>query len=215
MSKGYALLLTASLVVLTACSGNNSSDTSSNTDNNDSAVAVTPVTAVSDRVHEVVSENIVQDFDEEEFDFGPADLIAVLPKGFKESKEFPGEYYYKTFPKDVSSINQIIVESDENVTLDSEDEFKEKVKAEFKESYGDNIDINVTQYDKMMIDGRPALVVMYSYIFRNEQYNILSYIIYNGTETNYVTYLEGPGADWMDEFIKSGETIKLQPIEEQ
>ncbi|MCR5503066.1 MAG: hypothetical protein K6F53_08655 [Lachnospiraceae bacterium] len=201
MKKTYAILLAAGLVFLTACGSSNTS-----TDNNtDSAVA--PAAAVSATVSkEVVSDQIVEEFVEDEFTFGPADLRCEIPKGFVES-EYEGEYYTKKYPKDVSSINQVIIESDENTTLMTKDEYIKMVQVEFAEAYGDNINVNITQFDKMMITGRPALVVMYDYKFKGDTYSVLTYMIYNGTETNYVTYLQGPGADWMDAFIESGNTL--------
>ncbi len=202
MIKKYAVLLISSLMVLTACS----SSTTSVNNNTDSAVA--DAAAVSDVVEhkEVVSENIVEEFNESEYTFGPEPLRCELPKAFKES-EYEGEYYTKKFPKDLSSINQVIIESDEDPTQKTKEEFADMVKEEFAEAYGDSIEINITQFDKMMITGRPALVVMYDYTFKSDPYSVLAYVIYNGTETNYVTYMQGPGADWMDEFIKSGNTI--------
>jgi len=205
MFKRNAIILVTAALLLTACGSGNKTNT------NDPAVA--EATAVSSNVRTVVSDRIVDEFEEERFVFEPADLVCDLPKGFRESEDYPGEYYCKNYPKDVSTINQVVIESDENPTIMSEDDFRAMIDAEFMDAYGETPPINITQFDKMMIEGRPALVIMYDYTFRQNEFHVLTYVIFNGTETNYVTFMEGPGAKWMDEFIKCGNTIGFRPIE--
>ena len=91
------------------------------------------------------------------------------------------------------------------------EEYVDKMEKEYYEAYGEEVKINITQYDKIMVDGRPGLWIMYDFEFKGEEYNTLAIILYNGVETNYITYLEGPGADWMDKFVESAKSIAYVP----
>lgn len=163
-------------------------------------------------IREVNVESIAAPYEEEsEYTFAPAELVCTIPDGFSES-DYDGEYLYKTYPKDVSSINQVISESDEDPTLKTQDEFVQELQAEYKSAYGEDIAINVTQYDNIVVDNRPGLWIMYNFDFRGEDYNVLMVILYNGTESNYVTYLQGPGADWMEAFVNSAMSISLKDL---
>lgn len=176
--------------------------------------AVTPTEGEKQPIHQVYVEDIKQEEEEViEYTYAPANLVCIIPEEFKET-ENAGEYLTEDYPKDVSSINQIISESNENPTLKTQEEFEASIEEEYHNGYGDDIDINVTQYDSIVVDGRPGLWVMYNFDFRGEPYNILMVILYNGTETNYITYMEGPGAYWMDKFADSAVTIHFEEIAE-
>lgn len=162
-------------------------------------------------IKEVNVDSIAASEEESEYSFAPAELICSIPDGFNES-EYDGEYLYKTYPKDVSSINQVISESDEDPTLKTEEEFIAEMQKEYKSAYGEDVTINVTQYDNIVVDKRPGLWIMYNFDFRGEEYNVLMVILYNGTESNYITYLQGPGADWMEDFVNSAMSISLKDL---
>lgn len=148
---------------------------------------------------------------EEEYKFGPAELVCSMPDGFNET-DFAGEYIHKSYPKDLSSINYIISESDDDPTLVTEDEFKAQLETEYKDAYGDDVEINITQYDSIVVDGRPGLWIMYNFDFRGDDYNALMVILYNGTESHNITYLQGPGADWMKAFADSAMSIGFKEL---
>ena len=202
MNKKIATIIIAAAIVLTAC-GNNSD--ASNDANNESAVAKS--TADFSAIHEVQTQNRVEEFNTEEYNFKPATLQALIPDGFEAEEE--GLYLSKKYPKDVSSINYIISDQSDDPTAVTKEQYIELLKKEFKEGYGEDIDFDITQYDKVMIDNRPGLWIMYNYDFRGEHYYALSVVIYNGTESHYMTYLQGPGYDWMKDFADSANSISL------
>lgn len=146
-----------------------------------------------------------------EYTFEPAELLCSIPKGFVET-EYAGEYIHETYPKDLSSINHVIFDSPDDVTQKTQEEFEEEIENEYHDAYGDVVDIEVTQYDKIVVDNRPGLWIMYNFDFRDERYDALMVILYNGTESNYVTYLQGPGGDWMDKFIRSAKSLKYEAL---
>ena len=55
---------------------------------------------------------------------------------------------------------------------------------------------------------------MYNFDFRGEHFETLLVILYNGTESHSVTFLQGPGTDHMEEFIETANTIGFSKIEE-
>ena len=208
MKKKILAILSAA-VFLTACSG-----TSTATENNASSQDNSSATeAVQSTVTAVESDAIVEEYDENEYTFGQADIVCSLPSGWKASGDYEGEYIPKS-KKDLSSINQIIYDSDENLTLMTKEEYKEQIDTEFESAYGENPDIDITQYDKIMVDGRPGLCIVYNYDLKNSHYETLVYILYNGTESNIITFLQAPGADWMEEFVECAKTIHYSDSEE-
>lgn len=199
MKKIFPIILLLTVFIFCACNTGG-----------DEEVAVQPVTPQASAptpVPKADSDNFVEEFDTE-YKFGPANVVCYLPEGFKPSGEYEGEY----FPEkkgDMSTINQIIYDSDEDLTQKTKEEYKEMVEAEFYDAYGEEMNINITQYDKLMLDGRPGLCIMYNYDFRGERYDLLVYIFYNGTENNIITFVQAPGADWMEEFIECGKTLRF------
>lgn len=166
----------------------------------------------TDVIVEAKSENIVEDYDAEGYKFGEADIMCNLPKGFVAS-EYEGEYIPKN-GKDMSSINQIIYDSDENLTLKTKDEYKAEIEQEFINAYGVELEVDITQYDKIMIDGRPGLWIMYNYEFKGGRYDTLVVSLFNGTESNIITFLQAPGTDWMEKFIATAESIHYSDADE-
>ena len=205
MKKKIVCLALVIAVILCGCSSSNTPDTSQ-TDNTGSAVDNTA--ADSDTVREVQSDKIVEEYNNEEISFGGSEIVCELPKGFVPS-DYEGEYIPKD-KKDLSSINQILYDSDENITLFTQEEYKNKIDHEFSETYGMDISINVTQYDKIMIDGRPGLYIVYNYEFRDQTYNAIVVELYNGKESNIITFLEAPGHNWMEKFADSAKTIRYK-----
>ncbi|MCR4989449.1 MAG: hypothetical protein K6A38_01105 [Lachnospiraceae bacterium] len=204
MNKRLVCLAVIISILICGCGSN--TDTSSN-DNAGSAVDKTA--ADSDTVvKEVKSDKIVEEFKEEEYKFGSPDIVCNLPKGFVAS-DYEGEYIPKD-KKDFSSINQIIYESDENITLLSKEEYKAKIDKEFTDTYGLEVSINITQYDKIMIDGRPGLYIVYNYDFRDQLYEAIVVELYNGKESNIITYLQAPEHDWMEQYAESAKTIRYR-----
>lgn len=205
MKKKILILAFSMLLVFTACGSNK--PTASDND------AVPVSTKAPNAISQIATTNIVEEFEEKTYSFEPSTLVCNIPTAFSPSKEYEGEYVTKKFPKDISSINHVIMESDENPTNKTQEEFVSDLKKEFLDAYGENVEFDVTQYDKIEIDGRPGLWIMYNYDFRGDHYYILEVILYNGTESNYLTYLQGPKGDWMEEFAKSAETLHYVPIE--
>lgn len=165
--------------------------------------------------YSTVPENAVEEFEEDKLVFEPAELRCTIPLGFSET-ENPGEYLYRTYPKDVSNINRIINESDTDLSAMSVKEFADMVNKEYNDAYEENVSINVTQYDRIVVDGRPGRWAMYDFDFRGDHYEVLMVILYNGDKSDIVTYMQGPGAHWMKRFVESANSLHYSvPGEEE
>lgn len=158
-------------------------------------------------------ETKVDEYEEDKYIFEPAELTCYMPEDFEET-DYPGEYLHKKYPDDVSSINHVIVDSEGDATKMTKEEFITDIEQEYYDGYGEKVEVNVTQYAKIMVDGRPGLWIMYNFDFRGEHFETLLVILYNGTESHSVTFLQGPGTDHMEEFIETANTIGFSKIEE-
>ena len=139
--------------------------------------------------------------------FTDADLTCTLPKGFEAQPDEPGLYVHKTYPTDSSTISYVISESDYDISDVSKEEFKQDLEEDFYVTYGDQIDVNITQYEKITVDGRNGLRIMMTYEFKGVEYEQLMYMLYNGNESHILNFTQEQGGKWMDEFEKCGETI--------
>lgn len=161
-------------------------------------------------------ENAVEEYEEEKYTYEPAELTCYMPDGFSESTE-PGNeglYLHESYPDDVSTIDHKIVAIDESILDMTEEEFVAQMAAGYYEGYGEKVDIIVTQYDKIVVDGRPGFWIMYNFDFRREHFAALDVILFNGDEAHDVTFLQGPGSDWMEEFINAAKTIGFSPLKQ-
>ncbi len=157
----------------------------------------------------VVSKKAVEEYNEADYTFAPAELYFDIPKGFKKTKN-PGEYLSRNFAKDRSSVNYLYEHSTEDPTKVSEEEFKKNQEDYLVDLFGDDLIFCLDQYDKIVIDGRPGLWIRYHYDFRGETFDVLFIELFNGDISYYITYIQGPDADFMDKFIESAETIKFK-----
>lgn len=195
--KGIMLLITGMLLgVLAGCS--NSSAAASKQEINKSA---------EETLNESEDEDVSDEEETASVVFEDADLTCTLPEGFEALPDEPGLYVYKTYPTDSSTISYVISESDYDISDVSKEEFKKNLEEDFYNTYGDQVDVNITQYDKITIDGRNGLRIKMAYAFKGVEYEQLMYMLYNGNESHILNFTQEQGGKWMEEFEKCGETI--------
>lgn len=195
--KGIMLLITGMLLgVLAGCS--NSSAAASKQEINKSA---------EETLNESEDEDVSDEEETASVVFEDADLTCTLPEGFEALPDEPGLYVYKTYPTDSSTISYVISESDYDISDVSKEEFKKNLEEDFYNTYGDQVDVNITQYDKITIDGRNGLRIKMDYAFKGVEYEQLMYMLYNGNESHILNFTQEQGGKWMEEFEKCGETI--------
>lgn len=195
--KGIMLLITGMLLgVLAGCS--NSSAAASKQEINKSA---------EETLNESEDEDVSDEEETASVVFEDADLTCTLPEGFEALPDEPGLYVYKNYPTDSSTISYVISESDYDISDVSKEEFKKNLEEDFYNTYGDQVDVNITQYDKITIDGRNGLRIKMAYAFKGVEYEQLMYMLYNGNESHILNFTQEQGGKWMEEFEKCGETI--------
>lgn len=201
--KWMLLFLTGLLLMQTAgCSGKNDNQESIVQEEEAISGAAGPVT---DRTQaDEMEEQIIQ---EDAVTFREAELSCELPKGFQAYPEEDGLYVYKNYPKDISTISYVISESEENITQMSREEFKSMLEADYQDAYGDEVVIEIIQFETITISERPGIKVMMEFEFKGVEYEQLMYMLYNGNESHLLCYTQEKGGKWMEEFAASGDTI--------
>lgn len=130
------------------------------------------------------------------------------PEGFEASPDVPGLYVPKRYPIDAS--NLVYSELDADYTLQMMDEgyFEDLVEQRFLAQYGSPIDVNITEYQHIRIDGVPAIRIMTEYDLEDNHVTSLMIII-NGSKTYTLTYTMTHDYDRMDLFEASVESIHV------
>ncbi len=144
--------------------------------------------------------------------FAPADLTCVLPKGFQDNGDNEGLYVHKSYPSDISTISHVISDEGEDISQWSAEDFKAALEQDYYNTYGDYVSIEIAQSDKLTVDGRPGYRILMEFTFKGVDYEQLMYALFNGDEVHYLFYTQEKGGKWMDEFVKSGETIHFVDI---
>lgn len=179
--------------------------------------AVDNTTADSDNVQSELEElpPIVEEpegaaTDDEQPVFGEAELVCSIPEGFEAYEGDEGLYVHKSYPSDLSSISYVISESEEDVSAIEKNDYKKMLEEDFYESYGDEVDVSITEYEKIKVDGRNGLKIKLDYAFKGIEYEELIYMIYNGDESHIVCYTQEKDGKWTEEFETSGDSISLK-----
>ncbi len=147
--------------------------------------------------------------------FGKAELVCSIPKNFEVYAGDEGLYVHKSYPNDLSSISYVISESDEDVSAIEKEEYKQMLEDDFYEAYGDEVEVIITQYKNIKVDGRPGLKIKLNYEFKGIAYEELVYMIYNKDESHIVCYTQEKGGKWAEEFENSGDSISLKSKQEK
>lgn len=131
-----------------------------------------------------------------------------VPEGFEASLDVPGLYIPKRYPIDAS--NLVYNELDADYTLQMMDEgyFEELVEQKFLSQYGSAIDVDITEYSHIKIDGVPAIRVMAEYDLDGNHVTSLMIII-NGSRTYTLTYTMTHDYDRMELFEASVASIHV------
>lgn len=155
---------------------------------------------------------LTEDGEGEETHYAPANLTCAIPKGFVDNGDNEGLYVHKSYPTDISTISHVISDEGEDISTWSVDEFKEKLEQDYDDAYGDVVEIEILQSDKLKVDGRPGYRILMQFEFKGVVYEQLMYAFFNGNEVHYVYYTQEQGGKWMDQFVESGNSIRFEDI---
>lgn len=143
----------------------------------------------------------------------PAELVCVLPDGFKAAPNEDGLYVHSSYPQDTSTISYVISDGTRDLTEIDMKDYESDIEASFYDTYGDEVDVTVTSYENVVVDGRKGLKIKISYEFKGIGYEQLIYMIYNGTETHIMNYTQEADGNWMEKFEESGSSIWFKAFE--
>lgn len=135
--------------------------------------------------------------------FTSADLLWVLPKSFRALDGAEGVYVPRDHQRDTSTVIYVIAESDENISDVSQDEFREMMEADFLDTYGDQVSISITNFEKIKVNKRSGLRIDMEYEFKGTEYRQTEIMLYNGDESHIITYTQEKDGKWAEEFENS------------
>lgn len=132
-----------------------------------------------------------------------------LPEGFEESQETDNLYVTARYPLDTSMIYYEVMDGDISLQLMTQDMFLEQVEESFRETYGDDIKVDIDSYESVKISGYPAFRILCHYEADGIKITQLEYII-NADKTYAITYSQTSDYDWMEAFEESAATISVK-----
>lgn len=131
-----------------------------------------------------------------------------LPEGFVESTETDNLFVTERYPLDTSMIYYEIMDGDISLQLMTKDFFKEQAEENLSQVYGEDIVIDIDNYESVKIDGYPAFRILCHYEVDNIKITQLEFIV-NADKTYVITYSQTSDYDWMEAFETSAATIHV------
>lgn len=132
-----------------------------------------------------------------------------LPEGFEESQDVNNLYVTERYPLDSSMIYYDVRDGDASMQLMTEEMFREQVEEEFSLAYGEDIAINIDDFENIKIDGYPTFRIQCRYQVDGIEITQLEYII-NADKTYVITYSQTSDCDRMEEYEASADTISVK-----
>ena len=143
--------------------------------------------------------------------YGDLGCMVVLPDGYVPSETVKGMYVSERNPLDSSNIYYAVSENTDaealKQMLDS-DEYKKRMEDKLMETYGSEASVVSFRDTEMEIDGCPAYKVELACQTDDARMEQLIYIIV-ADKTYTITYSQSADDERMEEFEKSGETIRV------
>lgn len=205
MRKKLIIALLVILICTVAGCGNKNKDESDEDEGNVAEVAEVQVAQMpgADFSENAGEADEGENVNETSAFFSSADLLWILPKGFRALDGEEGVYVPKDYPKDISTVTYVIAESDEDISNVSQDEFREMMEADFLDAYGDQMSINITNFEKIKVNRRSGLRIDMEYKFKGTEYRQTEVMLFNGNESHIINYTQEKDGKWADEFENS------------
>lgn len=158
-------------------------------------------------MEEEVAEEVVETV------YEPAMLACSLPKDFKPDSGEEGKWVHKSYPTELSSITYDISGGSDNYSQMTMEEYKSLMEDDFARAYGDTVTLNISVYDKIVIDRRNGFKILMSYELKEIEFEQLTYLLFNGDEVHNLTFTHEKDNDRMNDFETSAETIHFVKTE--
>lgn len=131
------------------------------------------------------------------------------PEAFAEAEDAEGVYVTKRYPIDASTIHCVTLEKDDAMQLLTKETFEAQTEEQFREAYGEEVDVTVDSFEQIKIDGYPAFRILCHYRVGDTEMTQLEYAI-NADKSYVITYSQTGEYDYMEEYEASAETIHLK-----
>ena len=131
-----------------------------------------------------------------------------IPEGFESLAGTPGMYVTDRYPIDASNVVYSELGIDYTLQLMDESYFKQLVADKFAEQYEKKVDVNITEFKHMEIDGVPAIRLKAEYDLEDNHMSQLMIVI-NGSKTYSLVYTQTQDYDRMDAFEESAGSIRV------
>ena len=135
-------------------------------------------------------------------------LTCVLPDGFEEYPDEEGLYVHKSFPKDTATISYVISDSDEAEI--TKEKLEVDLEADYLDAYGDEVDVIVSEFKTVKIDGRKSLYIKLEYEFKEIEYEQFMCLIYNGVDAHVLNFTQEKDGKWAEAFEECIESIAFE-----
>lgn len=131
-----------------------------------------------------------------------------LPEEFEESEEMAGMYVTGRYPIDASTICYTVMEQDTSLQLMTQETFREQTQKSLRQTYEEEIEVNVDSFESIKIDGYPAFRILCHYQVEDIQITQLAYVI-NADKSYMIIYSQTNDYDRMEEYEASAATIHV------
>lgn len=132
-----------------------------------------------------------------------------IPEGFEESQDVDNLYVTARYPLDASMIYYEVMDGDISLQLMTEEHFTKEAEESLSQLYGEEITLNMENFENVKIDGYPAFRILCRYETQGIEITQLEYII-NADKTYAVTYSQTSDVDRMEEYEASALTIHVK-----
>lgn len=134
----------------------------------------------------------------------------LIPSSYQESEEVPGMYVHKRNPLDSSNIYYTVSEGNDKGMVSSElteKAYEELLENAYEES-GQNVDLNITSFEEIDMEGVPGYKIRSSYQVDQGEIEQLTYLIL-AQDTYTITYSQMSDDELMADFEISDGEIRL------
>ena len=138
-------------------------------------------------------------------------LWCRLPEGFVTYEDEPGLFVCEEYPEDIACISYLIADYDGEKEELSREIFAERLTKDFYDSYGEEVEVTICDYQEYQIDGCDAIKIEVAYRLFGTDYEQLQLLVYDTKrqEEHIFNYIQEKGSKWMEKFRESVETVSL------
>lgn len=139
-------------------------------------------------------------------------LYCRLPRGFVQYENNPGIFVCRDYPKDIACISYIIADYDGQEMEASETDLLESIREDFKNDYGEEVEVEASGYETFQIGECPATKMQLSYSLFGTSYDMIQMIIFDARnkQEHIINFIQEKDGKWTIDFQKSVDSITFR-----